>query len=139
MPPCLQAALFSNACRPLLRAVRCAGALCYWATTSTFSLAQNYAFRSPAVRRLLGLPERAVRPPPPPVAPGGDVILSLEGLDTEGPAAAEGGSSSSSAAGGGKAGKGAQGAPGWTQQEEAALRHFLATTKDQIKLVGRAS
>ena len=25
--------------------------------------------------------------------------------------------------------------PGWTKEEEAALRHFLATTRDQMKLV----
>ncbi|GAB4823886.1 hypothetical protein N2152v2_010932 [Parachlorella kessleri] len=102
------------------------GAVWYWVTTSTFTLPQNYAFRLPSVRHWVGLPTGRPGPLPAPTQkqPLASLPLGAEGEDEAGIAGAAGA---------------AQQQQGWTAEDEAALQHFLSTTRDQLKLFERAA
>ena len=99
------------------------GALCYWATSSTLALAQNYALRQPGVRQLAGLPVAASE------APAGSSPAAAPA-----PAAATADAAAAAAA---AIATGAAGPlPAGVNPE---LRQFLLTTSDQAALFERAA
>ena len=115
------------------------GALCYWATSSTYALVQNHAFKSPAVRRALGLPISRRQPLPPPVDRG---IAAEAEAGAAGGSAAVAGALVAANSGGGSgdgAAAGSRMSPQQAAADGAALRQFLSTTTDLQDLFYRAA